>query len=120
MRAARAGYASRMKNTPRTALLGALLLLATGCDGTARDPAARVDGPTRRTSFRVDGMHCGGCAEAIVEELKETPGVRSATCSFDTKRCEVELLPTAKADTAAEAIRKLGYEVSPEAPAESR
>ncbi|MFM8816374.1 MAG: riboflavin kinase, partial [Phycisphaerales bacterium] len=32
-------------------------------------------------------MHCGGCAEAIVAELKETPGVRGA----DDYGWEVEL-----------------------------
>lgn len=109
-----------MRRIAPTALAASLVALVAGCDGTGRDPAARVDGPTWRTSFRVDGMHCGGCAEAIVAELKETPGVRSATCSFEAKRCEVELLPAAKADTAAAAIRKLGYTVAPDAPADSK
>jgi copper chaperone CopZ len=109
-----------MKRIAPTALAALILTLAAGCDGTGRDPAARIDGPSWRTAFHVEGMHCNGCAEAIVAELSETPGVRSATCSFETKRCDVELLPTAKADTAAKAIRKLGYTVTPESPAESK
>ncbi len=107
------------RNVP-AALAATFLSIVAGCDGTSRDPAARVDGPTWRTGFRVEGMHCGGCAEAIVAELNETPGVRSATCSFETKRCDVELLPTAKADAAAAAIRKLGYKVTPDGAADSK
>jgi len=109
-----------MKRIAPAALVATLMTIVAGCDGTGRDPAARVDGPTWRTGFRVDGMHCGGCAEAIVAELNETPGVRSASCSFETKRCDVELLPTAKAEAAAAAIRKLGYAVTPDGPADSR
>jgi copper chaperone CopZ len=109
-----------MRRLAHSTLVASVLGLAAGCDGTGRDPATRVDGPSWRTAFQVEGMHCNGCAEAIVAELKETPGVRSATCSFETKRCDVELMPTATADTASGAIRKLGYTVTPASPAESK
>jgi copper chaperone CopZ len=84
--------------------------LLTACDG--RTPPPRIDGTPVTVRFQVEGMHCGGCAEAIVAELRETPGVRGAQCSFDTKVAEVELLPTTSPDDAAAAIRKLGYKVS--------
>ena len=103
-----------MTNRPASFLLAALAPVAallTACDG--RTPPPRVDGTPVTVRFQVEGMHCGGCAEAIVDELKETPGVRSAQCSFDTKVAEVELLPTADPERAAAAIRKLGYTVSP-------
>lgn len=102
-------YAAPMRRI-LAALLPALLVLAACKPG---DPAPQVDGPSTHVRFQVEGMHCGGCAEAIVAELKETPGVRGAQCSFDTKVAEVELLPTTDPERAAAAIRKLGYTVSP-------
>jgi copper chaperone CopZ len=92
------------------AILPAVLALA-ACGPS--DPSPRIDGASTRVRFQVEGMHCGGCAEAIVAELKETPGVRGAQCSFETKVAEVELLPTTDPERAAAAIRKLGYTVSP-------
>ena len=102
-------YAGRMRRFLAAAITPVLVLAA--CK--PGDPAPRVDGPTTQVRFVVEGMHCGGCAEAIVDELKETPGVRGAQCSFETKVAEVELLPTTDPERAAAAIRKLGYTVSP-------
>ena len=98
-----------MRTAPTLAAL-ALSLAACGPSAPAGRPAAAR---AETVAYAVEGMHCGGCAEAIVAELRETPGVRGAQCSFDTKVAEVELLPTANPDDAAAAIRKLGYNVSP-------
>jgi copper chaperone CopZ len=103
-----------MMTRPAALLLAVLAPVAAilmACDG--RTPPPRIDGTPVTVRFQVEGMHCGGCAEAIVAELRETPGVRGAQCSFDTKVAEVELLPTTNPDDAAAAIRKLGYTVSP-------
>lgn len=102
-------YAAAMRRL-LAAILPAVLVLA-ACKPNAETP--RVDGPSKHVRFRVEGMHCGGCAEAIVAELGETPGVRGAQCSFETKVAEVELMPTTDPERAAAAIRKLGYTVSP-------
>ena len=109
-----APYPDAMTIRPATLLLAAfapVAALLAACDG--RTPPPRIDGTPVTVRFQVEGMHCGGCAEAIVAELRETPGVRGAQCSFDTKVAEVELLPTTNPDDAAAAIRKLGYTVSP-------
>ena len=110
----RVAYADAMRRI-LAAVLPAVLVLAACKPG---EPAPQVDGPSTHVRFQVEGMHCGGCAEAIVAELKEIPGVRGAQCSFETKVAEVELLPTTDPERAAAAIRKLGYTVSP-APAAS-
>lgn len=102
-------YAPAMRRI-LAAILPALLVLAACKPG---EPAPQAAGPSTRVRFQVEGMHCGGCAEAIVAELKETPGVRGAQCSFETKVAEVELLPATDPERAAAAIRKLGYTVSP-------
>ena len=113
-------YAPAMRRILAATFPAVLVLAACG----PSDPAPRVDGTATRVRFQVEGMHCGGCAEAIVAELKETPGVRGAQCSFETKVAEVELLPTTDPERAAAAIRKLGYTVSPAAapasPADSK
>jgi len=102
-------YAAAMRRILAAGL--PVLLVLAACE--PGDPAPRADGPSTHVRFQVEGMHCGGCAEAIVAELKETPGVRGAQCSFETKVAEVELLPTTDPEHAAAAIRKLGYKVSP-------
>jgi P-type Cu+ transporter len=35
--------------------------------------------------FTITGMHCDGCAGGLTAELKETPGVASATVTFSNK-----------------------------------
>lgn len=110
-----------MHHPAPASILVALALILPACgEGGGTAPAPRAQAEPVRATFVVEGMHCNGCAEAIVAELTETPGVRSATCSFETKTCEVELLPSTSPDTAAGAIRKLGYTVSAAAPADSK
>jgi len=115
-REARRRYDSDMIRPVAASTLAALAVLLAACG----DGSSTADATPVRATFTVEGMHCDGCAEAIVDELKETPGVRSATCSFETKTCEVELQPSTSPETAAGAIRKLGYTVSTAAPADSK
>ena len=114
------GYDPAMIRPVAASILAAVATLLAACGDGGTSPAARADATPVRATFTVEGMHCNGCAEAIVDELKETPGVRSATCSFETKTCEVELQPSTSPETAAGAIRKLGYTVSAAAPADSK
>jgi copper chaperone CopZ len=60
--------------------------------------------------FAVEGMHCAGCAEAIVQELEQTEGVVSAEASFETGEATVKYVPSRITRLAMrEAIGKLGY-----------
>ncbi|MEK6556539.1 MAG: heavy metal-associated domain-containing protein [Bdellovibrionota bacterium] len=37
-----------------------------------------------RLKFKVTGMHCGGCADSIKEEVEKVPGVAEAQVDFKT------------------------------------
>ena len=80
-----------------------------GC-GDARPPA---QAETTTVTYRVSGMHCDGCAEAIVAEVSEVKGVRKVECAFDTQTAVVTLDGDAARPEAERAITKLGYRIAP-------
>ena len=41
-------------------------------------------------TFRVGGMHCGGCASSIEKKLKATKGVQQVRVSFEKKEAWVK------------------------------
>lgn len=88
--------------------------------GPASVDARNAATATTRLAYTITGMHCNGCAEAIVAEVSEVKGVKSAACTFDSKCAVIELTdPNAKSQ-AEHAITKLGYTISVcEVPAES-
>lgn len=87
----------------------ALAVAAAGCGA---EPPAAV-----QVTYRVSGMHCGGCAEAIVAEVSEVEGVRSVRCTYESGSATVELSdPGARAE-AERAITKLGYAIARQDPA---
>ncbi|WP_412559011.1 heavy-metal-associated domain-containing protein [Thalassospira sp. MIT1370] len=45
------------------------------------------------TTFKIDGMHCDGCAERIRSLLNKEPGVREARVAFATGSAEVRYNP---------------------------
>lgn len=49
--------------------------------------------------LRIDGMSCGGCAQAAQEALEKVDGVRSASVSFEEKIATIQCDP-AKVDVA--------------------
>lgn len=98
------------------AVLSALGLIA-GCDGSGGVPANPPVVQVTTVSYEVDGMHCDGCAEAIVAELTETPGVQQAECTFQSKRATVRFAAPATRESVERAVTKLGYKVAPAAPA---
>lgn len=98
------------------AFLSALGLLA-GCDGSGGVPATPPVVQVTTVSYEVDGMHCDGCAQAIVAELTETPGVQQAECTFESKRATVRFAAPATRESVEHAVTKLGYKVAPAAPA---
>ncbi|MBN8597842.1 MAG: cation transporter [Planctomycetes bacterium] len=44
-------------------------------------------------SLKVDGMACPNCAKHIEQELKQVPGVETASVDFDTKTAMVTVNP---------------------------
>jgi copper chaperone CopZ len=99
----------------RALAIVALLAAVPACSQSAPTPAstgATAPG-TVRAAYAITGMHCGGCADAIVAEVGEVKGVKGVQCTFESKCAVIEFTdPSAKAD-AEHAITKLGYKIAP-------
>ncbi len=64
-------------------------------------------------TFKVEGMHCGGCAETIQALLERSAGVQKAATSFD--QGEARVLYESKAVTEEQlvaVIEKAGFRVA--------
>jgi copper chaperone len=109
------------------ALSAAMLLstasvsVALACDGHDKDKAASAEAkPTpahvATASFKVEGMHCAGCADKLKSGLAATAGVMSADVSVADKRVTVKY-DADKLDVAkiAKLIDGLGYKAAAEA-----
>ncbi len=96
-----------MKRIAATALA---LALASCGDAPTGAPAAAAR--TERVAYAVEGMHCGGCAEAIVAEVGEVKGVRSVRCTYESKVAVIELDDGAVRPEAERAITKMGYRIA--------
>ena len=91
--------------------VAAVLLAAAGCGRDAPGPV--------QVTYRITGMHCGGCAEAIVAEVSEVKGVRGVRCTYESGTATLDLEDQAARAEAERAITKLGYAISPQAPGAS-
>lgn len=69
-----------------------------------------------RAYYSIEGMHCDGCAEAIVAEVMEVPGVQSIECSYATQTADVTMSGEAQRAEVERAITKLGYKIQPREP----
>ena len=74
----------------------------------------KVKGHSVKTvTFKIDGMHCDGCARAIEALVATDPGVRKATVSYDSREARVLFEPDiASEDRLVNLIRKAGYSVA--------
>jgi copper chaperone CopZ len=45
--------------------------------------------------FKIEGMHCDGCADTLQALLKREPGVKSASVTFASREAKVLYDPTA-------------------------
>jgi copper chaperone len=64
-------------------------------------------------TFKVEGMHCGGCAETIQTLLERHAGVRKASASFDKREAQVLYEPRiVSEEQLAAAIDKAGFRVA--------
>lgn len=67
----------------------------------------------KTATFKIDGMHCDGCARTIEALVSTEPGVRKATVSFKTQEARILFDPQVRnEDQLAAAIRKAGYSVA--------
>lgn len=92
---------------------------AVGLSLSALLVACDVRPPTVQVAYAVEGMHCDGCAQAIVAEVSEVKGVRSVRCTFESKQAVIVLDDAASLPEAERAMTKLGYKISPADPATS-
>ena len=107
---------------------GGALRACTIIDALNGRPAEKSDRPSARArrqrqapkghnvktaTFRIDGMHCDGCARTIEALVSTEPGVRKATVSFERREARILFDPQALSeDQLAAAIRKAGYSVA--------
>ena len=62
--------------------------------------------------FKIEGMHCDGCAQIIQSLLERKAGVRTVNVSFKKSQARILYEPTTVAqDQLAAAIEKAGYRV---------
>jgi DNA-binding transcriptional MerR regulator/copper chaperone CopZ len=63
-------------------------------------------------NFRIEGMHCEGCAQTIEALLGAEPGVQRAAVSFQNREAQVTFDPAALDEARiAAAIERAGYKV---------
>ncbi|MEW6208697.1 MAG: mercuric transporter MerT family protein [Acidobacteriota bacterium] len=67
---------------------------------------------TTQTTFKVEGMTCGGCETTVRLALERMPGVRRAEVSYSKGEALVEYDPQAtSADNLRKIINQIGYKV---------
>lgn len=67
----------------------------------------------KNVAFKVEGMHCTGCAATIQALLERNGGVKKAAASFDKGEARVLYDPAViSEDQVAAAIEKAGFRVT--------
>lgn len=67
----------------------------------------------KNVTFRVEGMHCSGCASTIQALLQRNGGVKRASASFDAGEARVLFDPALiSEDQVAAVIEKAGFRVT--------
>ena len=66
----------------------ALALLVSGCGGQATAPPVSADPGTY--TFKVDGMHCGGCERSITAAVEDLQGIEILEISHSNGMLRVE------------------------------
>ena len=80
----------------RALAIVALLVAVPACSQSAPTPAstgATASG-TVRAAYAITGMHCGGCADAIVAEVGEVKGVKGVSLKSLKSLTSVEKIQT--------------------------
>ena len=84
--------------------------------GSGGEPASAAmptmpAGEAVTVSLSVEGMHCGGCANAIRERVAKIDGVSACEVSFEKGEATVTMHHPASPDGVTQAIARLGYTV---------
>lgn len=67
----------------------------------------------KTTIFKIDGMNCDGCAEAIQSMIEKEPGVRMASVSFNDRVARVLYDPQSVQESRlVDLIQKPGFRVT--------
>lgn len=67
----------------------------------------------KTTTFKIEGMHCDGCALTVKTLVEKEPGVKAATVSFKDSEARVLYDPQAtNDDRLAATIERPGYRVA--------
>lgn len=70
----------------------------------------------KTVTFKIDGMHCDGCARTIEALVATEPGVRKAIVSYDSREARILFEPDiASEGRLVDLIRKAGYSVAGQA-----
>jgi copper chaperone len=77
------------------------------------DPGIAVSGKMNTARFKIDGMHCDGCAQRIETLLEKQPGVREASVSFPDRLARIKYNQHAVSeDDLVEVIKGSGFRVA--------
>ena len=60
-------------------------------------------------SFRVIGMYCAACAEAVKNSVSKVPGVLSADLEYDAQRLKVTAAPGTPPEAVLKAVAAAGH-----------
>jgi MerR family copper efflux transcriptional regulator len=100
-------------------IMDALILRASKPATKARRPQSRsrqysaMEHQMKTALFKIDGMHCQGCADTIKAVIERQPGVQVADISHDQGQARILYDPQSIAeDRLAAAIKKIGYRVT--------
>lgn len=82
-------------------------------DKTGRQNRTTKGRDAKTANFKIDGMHCDGCARTIEALISMEPSVRKATVSFKVREARILFDPQASSeDQLAAVILKAGYSVA--------
>lgn len=62
------------------------------------------------TNFQVTGMHCGGCANTVRQQVEQVPGVRGLTVDPSTGTLTVDGEENLDATAVLAAVEQAGYQ----------
>jgi len=83
----------------------------TGSRRETDEPPREEEGGGRRT-FRVEGMHCASCSQAVEKALSAVEGVRSASVNLASESASVDYDPeSVPVERLREAVAGAGYEL---------
>lgn len=106
----------------RLVALSSLLVAAlAACDrAEPKAPVAVKPAPTAEqlanattVAYRVDGMHCGGCAAGIQEKLAGLNGVLACEVTYEGGTATVTMVDATVTPSVESTIAELGYEFAP-------